>query len=60
MAFKVKEGHHRRRSGVNDIVWLVLVGLASIGPLAVVTIGVAWLASYAKWRVWYRAGRRRG
>jgi hypothetical protein len=49
-----------RRSGVNDTVWLVVVGLLSTGPLVAVALGVAWLAGYAKWRVWYRAGRRRG
>ncbi len=36
---------------VNDIGWLVVVGLLSIGPLAAVTIGVAWLAWYTGRRV---------
>jgi hypothetical protein len=45
---------------MDDVVWLALLGLLSVGPLVAVAFGVAWIASYARWKAWYEKGRRRG
>jgi hypothetical protein len=36
---------------MDEVVWLVLVGLLSIGPLTAVTLVVAWLSWYTSWRM---------